>query len=243
VNPANRLSSSRHRFGLVLGVAVALAAILIIASQISARDAESGSAESAARERPAASATSPFAGIPQHGDALGSPGAPVTLVEYADLQCPYCGEWARTTLPVLVERYVRTGKLRIVFNGLAFIGPDSDRALRTAVAAGRYNRLWDVVHALFERQGAENAGWVTDELIGEIAAGVPGLDGDSLLEERSTAAVDAKIARWATAAQIAGVTGTPSFRLGPTGVQLRPVRLRSLGPEGIEPAIQAAFAQ
>ena len=77
-----------------------------------------------------------FAGIEQHGAALGSPKAPVTLVEYADLQCPYCAQWARDALPTLVEDYVKTGKLRIVFSGMAFIGADSDKALRTAIAAG-----------------------------------------------------------------------------------------------------------
>ena len=76
------------------------------------------------------------------------------------------------------RRVRQSGKLRIVFNGLAFIGPDSDKALRTAIAAGQENHLWDVVHGLYARQGDENAGWVTDELVGEIAAGVPGLDGD-----------------------------------------------------------------
>ena len=75
----------------------------------------------------------------------------------------------------------RPGKLRIVFHGLAFIGPDSDKALRTAIAAGQENHLWDLVHGLYASQGAENAGWVTDELVGEIAAGVPALDGEKLL--------------------------------------------------------------
>ncbi len=100
----------------------------------------------------------------------------MTLVEYADLQCPYCAQWARETLPVLVDEYVEAGKLRIVFQGLAFIGPDSDKALRTAIAAGQDNHLWDVVHGLYASQGAENSGWVTDGLVGEIASGVPGLD-------------------------------------------------------------------
>ena len=66
-----------------------------------------------------------FAGIPQHGNVLGSPKAPVTLVEYADLQCPYCAYWSRSTFPVLVRDYVRPGRVKLVFRGLAFLGPDS----------------------------------------------------------------------------------------------------------------------
>ena len=79
-------------------------------------------------------------GIPQQGTALGSPDAPVTLVEYADLQCPYCAQWARDAFPELVRDYVRTGRVRIVFRGLAFLGPDSDAALRAALAAGQQRR-------------------------------------------------------------------------------------------------------
>jgi protein-disulfide isomerase len=229
----SRLPSSRHRFVLVLGVAVALAAILISASQTGAKD----------ERRAEPNRRSLLTGVPQRGPALGSRTAPLTLVEYADLQCPYCGEWARMTLPVLVDRYVRTGKLRIVFNGLAFIGPDSNTALRTAVAAGRHNRLWDVVDALYERQGGENTGWVTDELVNEIAAGVPGLDGDRLVDERRQPWVDSELQRAAAAAKASGVESTPSFELGSTGRRLKPVPVRSLGPEGIVPAIEAALAR
>jgi protein-disulfide isomerase len=106
---------------------VLLAGALIGASQLDARE-----------EKPAvAPATTLLRGIPQQGTALGSPSAPVTLIEYADLQCPYCGEWARNVFPQLVREYVSSGKLRIVYRGLAFIGPDSYTALQTAVAAGQ----------------------------------------------------------------------------------------------------------
>ena len=226
----------------VLSTACAFAAVLIAANQISARTAKepATNATAAGAVRPAPSL---LAGIPQRGAALGSPTAPVTLVEYADLQCPYCGHWARETLPVLVDRYVRTGRLRIVFRGLAFIGPDSNKALRTAVAAGRHNHLWDVVHALYERQGVENAGWVTDGLVRDIAAGIPGFDADKVLSERWKSDVAGEIERAAAAAQVAGVSGTPTFQVGRTGGRLDLLRVSSLCPEGIVPAIEAVRAR
>jgi protein-disulfide isomerase len=73
-------------------------------------------------------------GVPQNGTVFGEDDAPVTLVEYADLQCPFCAEWALRTFPELVTDYVREGQLRIEFRGLSFIGPESEDALRTALA-------------------------------------------------------------------------------------------------------------
>jgi protein-disulfide isomerase len=228
-----RLSDPRFRFTVALGAAAALAAVLIGASLLSAR----GAAPAAAEAPPDMHEPSLFAGIEQHGAALGSTKAPVTLVEYADLQCPYCAQWARDSVPTLVEDYVRTGKLRIVFRGVAFIGPDSDKALRTAIAAGEENHLWDVVHGLYLNQGAENAGWVTDELTGKIAADA-GLD-RALLQRRWDNDVASKVVRMAQAAQAAGVRGTPAFQVGRTGGALEPVRVSSLGPEGIVPVIES----
>ena len=229
----------------MLSTAAALAAVLIGASQVGARDAEATASASVSpaaaapaspnrRCSPVSSSTAP---------ALGSPKAPVTLVEYADLQCPYCAQWARDTMPSLVEDYVETGKLRIVFRGLAFIGPDSDKALRTALAAGRDDHLWDVVHGLYLNQGHENAGWVTDELVGEIAAGA-GLD--AACAPRRALGRLGRVADQAAppqAAQAAGVHGTPAFQVGPTGGRLELVQVSSLGPEGIIPAIEAVLAR
>jgi protein-disulfide isomerase len=233
------LQGRRLRLAAVFGTAVVLAAVLVGASLIGSRDEGSAPAPAAAPEQE----RSLFAGIEQNGPALGSPRAPLTLVEYADLQCPYCAQWARDALPTLVEDYVRAGSLRIVFNGLAFIGSDSDKALRTVVAAGQENHLWDVLHGLYLSQGSENAGWVTDELVTGIADGIPGLDGEELLAARWNDSVDPELKRSAAAAEGAGVKGTPSFQLGPTGGSLEFVRVGSLGPEGIVPAIDAALAR
>ena len=241
------LPHSRHRLIVALAAALLLAAFLIAANQISARTAgDSAATPAPARAVTGGTAAAEYAdsllgGIPQQGAVLGSPTAPVTLVEYADLQCPYCGRWAREALPTLIERYVRPGKLRIVFNGMAFVGPDSNTALRTALAAGTHNHLWDVVDGLYIRQGTENSGWVSDDVIREVAAGVPGLDAGNLLEARWDSSVAAQIDRDAANARAVGISSTPSFQLGPTGGPLERVEVDSLAPDGITPAIEEAL--
>lgn len=215
----------RRQLALALAAALVLGGGLIGLSRLGADEPQAA---------PALAEPSALAGVPQDGITLGSPTAPVTLVEYADLQCPYCAEWARGTLPALLDSYVRPGKVRIVFRGLAFLGPDSDRALRAALAAARQDRLWNVVDALYRRQGPENSGWVTESLLEEVA-------GADALAQRGDAWVDGEIAAAAVAARAAGIPGTPSFQVGPTGGRLQLVQLRSLGLEGLQPAIEAAL--
>lgn len=183
-----------------------------------------------------------LAGVPQQGQALGSPDAPVTLVEFADPQCPYCADWARDALPDIVATYVRSGKVRVVFNGMDFLGADSETALRTALAAGRQNRFWNVLELLFENQGTENTGWVTEEFLRSIGEAVPGLDVQTMLDERSSSAVDQALSQAATLANTAGVNSTPSFAVGKTGGALQLVRVTSLTAAGLAPSLDAALA-
>ncbi len=218
---------------MIFAVAAALAATAIAASQIGAGH----------RRQPAASPApaSLFAGIEQHGAALGSPRAPVTLVEYADLQCPYCAEWSLQALPPIVAGYVRSGRARIVFRGLAFLGPDSELALRMVVAAGAQNKQWNLLHELYRRQGYENSGWVGDELAGATAAA--GVDAQRLDHVAWGAATTRTIESNAHAARTGGVQGTPSFEVGRTGGRMRLVRVTSLGADGVRPALDAALAR
>jgi protein-disulfide isomerase len=225
--------SRRGRIFVVVGLGAALGVAAVVTASVVA----AGSSRSSARITEPASS---FAGIPQHGTVLGSPRAPVTLVEFADLQCPYCGEFARVALPTLVRDYVRTGKVRIVFQGLEFLGADSDAALRSVLAAARQGRGWQMLDGLFRRQGLENSGWVTDPLLRTVAGEVGGLDAARM--QRDAARVDADIAAAATLATRAHVDSTPSFLVGRTGGSLRHVVLTELSADALRPALDELLA-
>jgi protein-disulfide isomerase len=231
----------RSLVGAVLATAALVALGLIVASALGSRGDESRRVAAAAGG--SADTESLLRGIPQKGIALGSPSAPVTLVEYADLQCPYCALWAQDAFPAIVEDYVRPGKVRIVFRGLAFVGPDSETALRTALAAGEQGRLWNVLHQVYRHQGHENSGWVTDELLLRVGRDVNGLDAERMLRRRDSAGVDRALAAAAAAAKRAGIRGTPSFELGPTGGRLEPFTVSSLDAAPFRKRLDALLAK
>jgi len=244
--PARRYEPRKSRLPVLLvafGGAALVAALLIGASLIGGGGGDS--AEPAAAPVPAD--VTPHEegilnGIPQDGIALGKPDAPVTLVEYADLQCPYCADWARDAFPAIVDEYVRDGRVRLEFRGLAFLGPESETALRAALAAGEQDRLWNVVHGLFVSQGAENAGWVTEALLHSLGRGA-GIDAERMLADSDSASVDRALAEAAAQARAVGVPGTPFFEAGPTGGPLTPLQVRSLDAETFRAALDGLLAQ
>lgn len=229
-------------FAVAIGLAVGAA--LIAASFLSSRSgaASEPPGEPAQTLSGVAEVTRMLDGIPQDGTALGRADAPVTLVEYADLQCPYCAQWALGALPALLEDHVRAGRLRIEFRGLAFIGPDSETALRTVLAAGRQDRLWQALELLYANQGAENAGWVTEDLLARLTASVPGLDPEQVVADSESSGVDAQMAEAQAQAQASNVRGTPAFEIGRTGGALRPLHVTSLESAQFGAAIESVLA-
>jgi len=189
---------------------------------------------------PGAAATQKlFRGIPQTLNVLGDPKAPVTMVEFGDLQCPFCREYAIKALPAIVDEYVRPGKLKLVFTGLAFIGPDSEAALRATYAAGLQGKLWNYLDLLYRNQGAENSGWVTDGLLRAVGNSIPGLDTSALMLARTSAEVDNAIAVSTQQAQNASVDSTPAFFAGRTGGTLEQVAVSSLSADAFRPTLDA----
>ena len=117
-----------------------------------------------------------FKGIPQKGLFLGSPFAPVQMVMYIDLQCPICQNFETTITPELISKYIRTGKVRLEIKPWAFIGPDSTRGQKAMLAAAAQNKAFEFSQVLYDNQGTENTGWLSDSMIVQIAESVSGMN-------------------------------------------------------------------
>ena len=152
-----------------------------------------------------------LAGIPQQGTVLGAPEAKVTLIEYADLQCPACRSYTLNVFPAIVDANVRNGLVKTEFRGYPFIGSDSLKAQRFVLAAGLQNKLWQLQEALYRNQGRENEGWVTDDLLRELAGQIPGLDVEKLFADAESNEVASAVEAGFKEAQAAGIPGTPTF--------------------------------
>lgn len=224
-----RARQRRRRLGLLAAVALAAVAIVVALAVASGGGGEgSGGLGEGEGLRGAAEVNGLFEGIPQDGIALGDADAPVTLVEFVDLQCPFCGQFARDAMPELVRDYVETGDVRIELRTLRFLGPDSDVAARTAAAAALQDRMWQFTELFFRNQGAEGSGYVTDDFLRGIAGAVDGLDAERALDAADSAEAESLVARDEAAAGTLGVQSTPSFFAGPTDGRLRQLRITEL---------------
>jgi protein-disulfide isomerase len=143
----------------------------------------------------------------------------------------------------IVRDYVRPGKVRLVFGGLDFLGPDSVRGLRFTLAAGRQDRLWNVVHLLYANQGAENSGWLNDDLLRRVGAATPGLRADQAFDDASSRAVSDEVAAIQDQASALGIQGTPSFAAGRTGGRLAPAQISTLDADGLRPTLDSLLAR
>ena len=188
--------------------------------------------------RGAASLADRFGGIPQDGAVLGQADALYTLVEFADLQCPFCARFDRGVLPAVIQRFVRPGKLRIELRPVAFLGPDSATGAAATLAAGEQDRMWQFADLWYRNQGPENSGYATPEFLSRIGRAAS-LDLDRWQDQSNSRELIATAEDNARAARTARISGTPQFRLGPTGGTLTPFASRSTGRRAFVRALKA----
>jgi protein-disulfide isomerase len=185
--------------------------------------------------------TSLLAGIPQNGNTLGDPKAPVTLQYFGDLECPICREFTEGALKPLIEKYVRTGKMKIEYRNLetATREPETFRTQQAAaLSAGKQQKAWYYIELFYHQQGEEDTGYVTEKYLQELAKQVPGLNLTTWTTDRSDPEFTNTITADAQAANNAGFTGTPSFLLGKSGGTLQKFEYASLSdPSSFESAI------
>jgi len=228
---ADAEAQRRQRIWAIVGGSLLLAAIIVVALIVissSGSDTDEGSTGNVAL----------FDGIAQDGAALGDADAPVTLVEFADPQCPFCRDYTADVMPGLIEKYVQPGDLRMELNLLTFIGPQSETLARSGYAAGEQNLMWQFMDVAYARQGAENSGFADQEFIDGVAEAA-GVDVDEMSDAVNSASVSKQLESAKAAAADAGIDSTPSFLVGPTGGQLENVEQDDLDA-AIQKQIDAA---
>jgi protein-disulfide isomerase len=145
------------------------------------------------------------------GFALGRPDAPLTIVEFTDLQCPFCQRYHRTTFEEVVRQYVDTGKARYVSVDfpLTTIHPFAQRAARAARCAGEQEYFWEMRHEILI-----NNAQLSDATF-DAAARALKLDEAAFKAcLADTTRFDEELRRDAALAATARVSGTPSFVIG-----------------------------
>jgi protein-disulfide isomerase len=235
-------AANRSRLRLLGAAVVAAAVIVAMLVAISSGGAENGGS-GGGRPQGAGEVARLFRGIPQRGLTLGRPDAPVTMVEFADLQCPFCAEYAHNALPTIVQRYVRAGKVRLELHLISIIGPDSEAARRTAAAVAEQNRMWNFSELFYLNQGQENSGYVTDAFMRRIADAVRGVDAGKAFAARGSASVERALRQSDSEARARGVDSTPSFFIGRSGGRLTPIEVSTLQPSDFAGPIDRLLAE
>jgi protein-disulfide isomerase len=230
--------------GGVIALVVVAVVLAVVLTRGSGSSSSSTSSVSATPLPEASAVEQQFNGIPQQGNVLGSPSAPATMVEYIDLQCPYCAQFETQTMPTLISRYVRPGKLKVEARIIAFIGPNSSFGRKAAVAAGEQDKLFNFAQLLYLNQGQENTGWLNDAMVKSAAVSITGLDAAKLLADQNSAAVDNKASNFDQQKTADNVQVTPTILVGKSGGTLSHVEISSPADvASVEKAINAALGQ
>lgn len=195
--------------------ALAIAGALISASCVQAEPTEDVTDAAVASD-----AVELYAGIPQHEGVLGNADAPLTLMVFSDLRCSHCRDFGQKVLPTLVNRYVRTGKLRIAHQNLPILGPNSVAAARMADAVGLQGHMFEFMDVFFAAAPRQ----VDDDLLRRLASSVPGVNVDAALAARDSSPIGDRMVATRVMADHYHVAGTPTFFLGKTGGDLQRLR-------------------
>jgi protein-disulfide isomerase/plastocyanin len=137
----------------------------------------------------------------------GDPNAPVTIIEFSDFECPFCGRFYTDTLPGLEEKYIKTGKVKLVYRDfpLESIHPTARPAAEAGECADDQGKFYEFHDLAFENQ----RGLTRDNFV--KWAGELGLDVDRFTKCLDSNTHAAEVSKDLADGTAAGVTGTPAF--------------------------------
>ena len=141
---------------------------------------------------------------------LGNMNAPLTMIEFGDYQCTYCKKFFSETEGSIIENYVETGKVKIIFKDFIVVGSDSTNAANAAHCANDQKMFWMYHSILYNNWDGEGTGWASVDRLHEFANKL-GLDMNEFSECMYESKWEELINSSQTDGRIIGVTATPTF--------------------------------
>jgi protein-disulfide isomerase len=147
-------------------------------------------------------------------NTMGDPNAPVKMVVFSDFQCPFCKVFADDTEPRLIENYVKTGKVFLVYvpygPGGNYIGPESEAAANAAFCAAEQGKFWEFKQFLYANHTGENVDDYTNKRLSAFAENI-GLDMEQFKDCFKSNKFKDKLAEGIAEGRALGAGGTPAF--------------------------------
>lgn len=155
---------------------------------------------------------------------LGQTSAPITIVEYADFKCPTCNKYTREIYPELKQKYLDTGKAKIIFRNLPFIAEDSRTAAEGAYCSNDQNKFADYHTLLFEHiwneyysqgkisEGESNAVF-SEKALSNLVSSI-GIDSDEFSGCLDSGKYKDAVSSDLDMSRNDGAVGTPTFFIG-----------------------------
>jgi hypothetical protein len=165
-----------------------------------------------------------LAGIPQDGQTLGAPTAPVTLRLFAELEDYSSHGWFMEYLPAIIRELVRTNIVKIEYRAFKTNTYRSETFVKqqaAALAAGTQDKLWNYVYTLYYEQRAEYTSYVTEGYLDNIARQVPALNIPRWNRERNADSRVEQVVDEDHQARADGIHVTPSYQIGQSGGVLK----------------------
>jgi protein-disulfide isomerase len=145
-----------------------------------------------------------------NGMTMGDPNAPVKMDLYSDFQCSACKHFADSIEPAIVEKYVQTGKLYLVYHTYRVIGPESDDAAAAAYCAADQNKFWEYHDTLYANWTGEEVGDFTPAKLKAMAKSTAGIDATKFNQCFTSGTYKQKVTDDQTAGDAIPLSYTPS---------------------------------
>ena len=208
IDPQLPTQNAFDKTKLILPVAILIAAILISGSIIYVQfngGENNGSPTGVIKNNPPAKVEIDLTDAMILGDAK----APITIVEYADFQCPFCQIYFQQNKSAFIDQYVNSGKARFVWKDYAFLGQESIWAASAARCANDQGQFWAYHDYLFSHQGAENSGAFSKANLKKFASAL-GLNAGQFNTCLDTDKYASLVQKETQDANAIGVNGTPA---------------------------------